>query len=377
MAFRKMSKIRAFKDIRHDVQHKFRFEGLTPEGVAVFNSNPLPTIPFVGQVKLHGTNGSIVRLGRHHHYGRKSAGHWMFQSKEREVSVGSDNMGFAAAMTEKVCGGVLETFFNSVIEGTFGAFSQETDFLDFTYILYGEWCGQGIQSGVAITQLPKMFVVFTVARVQPELDQNGGKVVEFFEPRLDNTLSEDWHRENGLWLTTQFPTYEIEIDFEDLEPAVQRLEQLTEQVEQQCPVGAFFGVEGIGEGIVWKPAVDRIDNVVLNDSGFWFKTKGEKHKHTKNRGQKSGIEIDFAKMNNVGEFAEATVTEVRLQQAWDFLVENGLPLTKASTGHFVNWMFNDIVTEEVGMLVASGLTAQDVKGALGERSRNWFFQRLF
>ena len=32
-------------------------------------------------------------------------------------------------------------------------------------LIYGEWCGAGIQKKVGLTQFPKMFVVFGMARV--------------------------------------------------------------------------------------------------------------------------------------------------------------------------------------------------------------------
>lgn len=376
-AFRKMSKIRSFKDIRHDVKHKFRFEGLDVDGVPVYNDNALPTIPFVGQVKLHGTNSSIMRLGTAHKHGQKGPGDWVFQSKSREVTVGSDNMGFAAAMTGLAQTNDLEAFYLSVLSDTFpeeNVVSQE--FECHTHILYGEWCGEGIQKGVGITQLPKMFVVFSVARVYAGVDEQGGRVVEFFDPVLDRSrFSEEASRETGLWVATDFPTYHIEIDFNNLEPAVARLDALTEEVELNCPVAAALGAEGIGEGIVWKPAVHELHGVNLNDSGFWFKTKGDKHKHTKVHGQK-GTEIDFAKLASADAFVEATVSEVRLNQAWEHLLTNGLPLTKASTGEFIKWISNDILEEEAGMLVASGLDAKDVRNPLGDRARRWFFARL-
>jgi hypothetical protein len=376
-AFRKMSKIRGFKDINHDVKHKFRFQGLDADGTPIYGDNPLPTIPFVGQVKLHGTNGSIMRLGTGHKHGQKSAGDWVFQSKEREVSIGSDNMGFAAAMTALAQTSELETFYLSVLRDTFpeeSVVSQE--FERHTHILYGEWCGQGIQAGVGITQLPKMFVVFTVARVHAETNEMGERVVEFFDPVLDRSrFTEEVSRETGLWVATDFPTFHIEIDFNNPAPAVERLDALTDEVDKKCPVAAHFGVEGIGEGIVWKPAVTEVDGVDLNNSGFWFKVKGDKHQHTKNKGSK-GTEIDFEKLASVAEFVEATVTDVRLNQAWDHLVTNGFPLAKASTGEFVKWMVNDILVEEVGMLRESGIEPGEVKGPIGKAASSWFFRRL-
>ena len=49
-----------------------------------------------------------------------------------------------------------------------------------------------------------------------------------------------------------------------------------ESPEKRCPAGAFFGVEGVGEGVVWRcitPGFQRPE--------FWFKVKGEKHSVTR------------------------------------------------------------------------------------------------
>ena len=48
--------------------------------------------------------------------------------------------------------------------------------------------------------------------------------------------------------------------------------EITEAVENECPVGKHFGVSGVGEGVVWTCVSEG-----WNDSGTWFKVKGEAH----------------------------------------------------------------------------------------------------
>lgn len=47
------------------------------------------------------------------------------------------------------------------------------------------------------------------------------------------------------------------------------LEFYTKEVEEQCPFAKHFGIEGIGEGIVWEGQYD--------GKQLMFKTKGKKH----------------------------------------------------------------------------------------------------
>lgn len=76
--------------------------------------------------------------------------------------------------------------------------------------------------------------------------------------------------DNGIYFVTQFETFEIEIDFNKPELAQERLIEITEQVEKECPVGKFFDVSGVGEGVVW-------DKIGATTSEFRFKVKGDAH----------------------------------------------------------------------------------------------------
>ena len=70
------------------------------------------------------------------------------------------------------------------------------------------------------------------------------------------------------------------------------------------------------------------------------------------------------------------LTEARLRQGTDWLREQGLPLSRKSTGDYLRWLFSDILSEESDTLEASGLSRKDIGGPLSHRARRWLFEWL-
>jgi hypothetical protein len=145
--------------------------------------------------------------------------------------------------------------------------------------------------------------------------------------------------------------------------SVNKLVAITEQVEAECPVGKNFGVSGVGEGVVWRCT----DNPT---SELWFKVKGEKHSVTK---VKKLVEVDTVKLGSIVEFVERVVTDARVKQGIDYLSEQGLDLSRKSTGQFLSWFFADIMKEESDVMEKSGLVKKDVSSRIGEKARGMFF----
>lgn len=302
-----------------------------------------PTLPFRGTVKLHGTNASIV-------FHRGEIG---FQSRTRIITPVDDNAGFAAYMhplsKDERFGHGLRTLVSQISEK---GYHFETAFE--RVIIYGEWCGGNIQSGVAINQVDKMFVIFAIKIGDRWMDMQEMAHVELPDYRIFNIM--------------RFPTWEVEIDFNQPELVQQTLIELTNEVERKCPVGAYFGVDGIGEGIVWT-----CTHPDYRSSKYVMKVKGEKHSVSK---VKTLAPVDVEKMNTVQEFLDKTVTENRLQQGIDFLRESGLPLTEKSTGDFIRWVYNDIVKEEFDTMCDNGIARKDIGSPLAYKARSWYFQYL-
>ena len=266
---KKYSSIEQFRHVIRTVRTNHDFQGKDENGDAIYKHvSNYPTLRFQGTVKLHGTNSGIVKY---------SDGRIEYQSRERVLSLMDDNAGFCQRMMAID----LDFIFN------------QFKFTDYVAV-YGEWCGGNIQSGVAINGLNKMFVIF------------GIKVDDIWVELPSHMYANEF----GIYNILQFPTYEIDIDFNSPELAQNKIIEMTVAVEECCPVGKFFNKDGIGEGIVFT---------CITDKNLKFKSKGEKHSVSK---VKTLNVVDVEAMANINEFIESVVTENRLLQGMSYFKEN-------------------------------------------------------
>lgn len=334
-----------YKNVIRSINERHAYVGKDENGDAIYkqNSEPLPVLKYTGTCKLHGTNSSIVQ---------DKDGNITFQSRNRQISKTDDNAGFA-------------TYFSSLNDNVLQDLFKEcrTLFnLNNTVAVYGEWCGGNIQKGVALTQIKqKMFVIFAIA------DIVDGEIVSWVS--VDNMKNINFHKYNdNIYSAYEFKHYEITIDFNNPKLVQNDLIQLTLDVEKKCPVGQAFNVDGVGEGIVWRP-----NDPNFQESKFWFKVKGEEHSVSK---VKTLVEVDLEKMNSVTEFVNAVLTGTRLNQGLDYLKEMNLPLTQKSTGDYLSWVIKDVQKEEFDRATESGLDWKEVSKQLGTRARKYFFEHV-
>jgi len=214
--------------------------------------------------------------------------------------------------------------------------------------VYGEWCGGNIQKGVALNQLPKMFIIFGV-----KVDD---KWIDISEDLQSNEI--------GIYNILQFGTYEIEIDFNSPELSQNKLIDMTISVEDCCPIGKFFGVEGVGEGIVFE---------CTTDPSIQFKSKGQKHSASKVK----VLNPAFAeKMEGVHEVANSVATENRFLQGIAYFNENNIDVSIKNIGTFIGWVVKDVLKEESDTISVSGADESAVKSAIVQKAKAWFFQYL-
>lgn len=311
---KKFPSLNQFRNIIRDVKTQHDYKGKDEQGNPIYlHDSPYPTLKFQGTVKAHGTNASIV----------KYKDRIEFQSRERVISVGSDNMGFATNYYGKDLSSLFDRF----------------EFNDYV-VIYGEWCCGNIQKGVALTQIPeKKFIIFKV-----KVDDVW---VDFDETLKDESLS--------IYNILQFPTYEIDIDFNSPELSQNKLIEMTLAVEEECPIGKYFGVSGVGEGLVLT-AIDRPYLI--------FKSKGEKHSVSKVKKLNS---VDVEQIEDINKFVEYAVTENRLKQG----LEN-VELDIKNTGSFIKWVANDVLKEETDVLVENGLEWKQVAPKVNLKAKEFF-----
>jgi len=97
-----------------------------------------------------------------------------------------------------------------------------------------------------------MFVIFAVRVIYKDETSTWMPIGEF-----------DIHyTDERIFNIDTFPTWEIDIDFAQPQLAQNKMIEITEKVEAQCPVGAYFGVKG---ATVWLVNGKVCSSVELTD----------------------------------------------------------------------------------------------------------------
>lgn len=332
-----------FRDVIRTVTDRTRYLGRDENGQVMYDPvKELPTVQYKGTVKVHGTNGSLIKF---------ADGRIYRQSKSRILDITHDNSGFFEAMFTVP----VEQLFDKVE----AIFTEKTGKeVKYPIEIAGEWAGKGIQSGVAVSNVPKFFMIFGVNVGMDNADeQDYGwqaltdyATVELPEARIFNSLR------FGFWT--------VNINFNRPQDIQNTLVELTHQVEAECPVGKALGELGIGEGIVWVPVAQEL----AKHTGLWFKCKGQKHSVSK---VKTVAAIDPQKMASIDEFVDYAVTTNRLEQGAQ---EVGLDMKKV--GEFIGWVNRDIFKEEADVLAASALTMRDVGKPISDVARKFYLSKL-
>lgn len=336
----KFPSIEQYRNVIRNVKHKAQFVGLDESGEPIMDRNViLPKLTFEGTVKLHGTNSSIVI---------SPDGEFWAQSRENIITPEKDNAGFAMFAHAN-----MERF-KQITAGI----REQGD-----VVIYGEYCGGNIQKGIAICQLPKMFVIFGIAIADEENQKT-------YLSRFNIEQMAKAHKTDNVHLVYDFQTWTKEIDFENPALYQNELNEITEMVETECPVGKSFGISGIGEGVVWKCVTPGYE-----DSGFWFKVKGEKHAASK---VKTLAKVDIEKLNNIQALAERVANNERLeqmhQQVFDTL--NGGETDMKKMGDFIKAVMGDIFKEEIDLIAESGYTGKELNAPVCKICRSFIAGKL-
>ena len=359
----KMSKfpsIEQYRNVCRHVHDATRYKGRNADNSPNFDPNiPLPVLKFRGTVKLHGTNSGIG------YYFNNPTDYWC-QSRENIITPEKDNAGFATFVYSK-----RDVFFSIFDNVTAWLLQNGYDLSKYEgAVIYGEWCGGNIQSGVSINGLPKMLVVFHIKLLAIDTgveqdDANEERIGNLYLPEAAVMDTIGYDSENHIYNTYHFDNYEIEIDFNEPEQKTNELIAITDAVEKCCPVGKHFGNEGIGEGVVWVSVTPP-----YTGGNYMFKVKGEKHSSSK---VKKTASVDIEKVASIKECVEQIVTENRLRQGLEHMTMNGLAYTPENTGAFLKWVANDCIKEELDTIIGSGLEVKEVSGAISRKAREWYF----
>lgn len=270
------------------------------------------------KVKLHGTNAA-VRVS--------PEGVIEPQSRNRTLTPEDDNHGFAKWATAQS----WPTYTNS-------------------YVVFGEWVGQGVQTGVALSQLEdKHFVIFAMLW---SADGNLEAGYEYNPERLSGLFP--GHRVMPWY----GPVMYFDFQSENTGP-VSWLNAAVEGIDKLCPwTKSEFGIEGVGEGLVCYP-------LDLPLEGFMFKVKGASHAEGGAAPAKAKPPVSA----DVVAFAESVATEARFLQ---FLPAE---VTMKNIGPFLGAVCKDIQREAADEMAASGLEWKVVNPSVVKVAREWYMKR--
>lgn len=328
--------IEQFRNICKQIKMEAEYQGKDVDGKAIYDPNvKKPVLTFTGTVKLHGTNAAVVYSKEHGLYA---------QSRERVLSIESDNAGFASYVESN------REYFEGLLEQVVLVEDLEAA------IIYGEWAGGNIQKGVGICNIEKSFFPFLIKKIAADKEYA-------YLPFGMHTAKWNEQALRKVYSITEFPTFTMDIDFNHPELVQNELIRITEEVERECPVAKHFGHSGIGEGVVWTAD--------WNGKQYRFKVKGEKHSSSK---VKTLASVDTDKIESCQKFAEYAVTESRLEQALQAVFSDG-NLDVKQIGALLKWMNTDIIKEEMDTLVANNLEFKEVMKYVADATKKWFFER--
>lgn len=339
MKFIKFPSIEQYRKVVKSVSDRANFTGLDEAGEATYNiyANK-PVINFLQTVKIHGTNAGVTLT---------VSGEYGQQSRNRLITEDSDNHGFALW-----CNNISrKQYFTQFLQNVLDCYDEN---IVEQVTIYGEFAGQGIFSGVAVGELPKSFYAFSISLLHKD-----GTITKLNQSLLKHFRNEELLLFNIL----MFDHKQVSIDFNSPDLAINSIISDTNKVENGCPVGKYFGVLGVGEGVV----------LLSNCGEFIFKSKGDKHSVSK---VKTMPKVDTEMLGNVQEFVAAVVTENRLVQGIEYLKEMQFEMSPKSTGEYIKWVTQDVKKEEMDNILSNQLDFKILTHQISKKSRDFFFEHL-
>jgi len=166
-------------------------------------------------------------------------------------------------------------------------------------------------------------------------------------------------------------------DENDLEEKVRVMSSLVSEIEVKDPwVYENFGIEGVGEGLVWYPVSFCQTNFldVISDSIFGvfaFKTKGSEHDVV----QKKSITTKVQTLHSPSAFVEYFATPGRMEQGITDTFRDEV-LKEENLDIFVNWVLGDIKKESVAELKNCGFKWENVVDMIKSKATTFYMQKL-
>lgn len=360
----KFPSIEAFRNVCFKIRRSVQGDDGT--GNPINPDLPLPVLTYRGTTKLHGTNASVVF--------NALTSELSYQSRDRLLTLDDDLFGFMAHMTQREPR--IHELMHQYMEIAVMAFDRAPS----RVVVFGEWAGGSIQKrDIAIRNVEKFWAVVGVRVYFGDPGDSESPEESFW---LDyNDLRYVHDMEHRIFHISKFGTWSVDVDFNRANEAEKLIDEATQRIDTCCPAGAYFGVEGHGEGLVWECTTP---GYTPNDwsakypgsSSFdlSFKSKGEKHETSK---KKEMDNIDPEHEKKVQLFVIYAVSENRMQQGLDKLTRDiNQPLTLKLLGPFIKWVYDDVIKEELDVALINNITAKELGRPVAEMAKAWFFEQL-
>ncbi len=302
---------------------------------------PVEHLHLIGSVKLHGTHADIVFVN--------NSDEIRLQSRNRlALTPEKDNAGFAAfiAATEKK---TLLDLRDRILE-IYHSHNRKKDVIG-DIVIAGEWCGAGIQKKVAINEIPKFFAIISI------------NINDTWQPECG--YRDISNESASIFNVSKIGIYSLQMRMSNITAAEELIKDWTDEVEEECPFAKTLSVSGPGEGIVWRLSD------YCGDPKFWFKSKGDLFT-VSNSSKLPASAVDKDNRERVENFANAIVTENRLEQGWEYLDQKNA----TGTGAFLKWLSNDCFIEEKREIEALDISKIKLGPAITVIAKPWFWARI-
>lgn len=354
-----------FRRTIKNVGHTTRFGGFDEETQKVIYdlSIPMPVIDAIGTEKIHGSNMGVC-------YSHPD-GFWV-QSRKNIITPEKDNAAcaFQAYQNKDAWLKIIADLSDE----------HDIDLNESIISIYSEWCGGSIQKLSACSDLEKMAIIFAhfkVSPIEPQRTDNPDDEPSKWYPTLISSEIGEYspvfeyasNPDAGIYNIMDFPTYEIDIDFNQPLLSQNKMIELVQKIiEPNSPVGQQLGKdENVGEGIVVS--------FLYKDSLHQFKVKGEKHSNSKVKTLKP---VDNEKLQKIQDIAQKVTPGWRLEQMFNEAndtINGGEPSIK-NMGSFLSLVNRDIIKEESDIIAEAGLEPKEVFKTSSTIARVWYQTEL-
>lgn len=297
------------------------------------------------KVKIHGCNTGVVLKGDGRYYA---------QSRSRPITPGNDLHGFA-----------------QWVEDNGSVFARLSKNVRREIAVFGEWYGEGIQSGTASSCVPgKHWAIFAYIE-----RAHRGIVQRFYvEPGEIYALGDlPSDAEVIPWYSDPYGVANVHSET-DITEYLNRVNRQVDAVSQEDPfILNQHGISGPGEGLVFYPVSDSRTTNGCNYTVGAFKAKGDKHRVFKTT---ESAEIMSINVKTIPQFADFVLTEERLMQNAREVAKNDCIFEKKLIGPFVAHILKDVKKESKDVIESNGLRWREVSPEVSRQAKEWYEERL-